>query len=313
MLARTASSSRPAHPRRVRHVADGHRGREHGRHQQRALGDRVEQERARQPAREESEDDQGAQRDALAVRRRATQQVADADAQVREHAGDVGGANDGTAVGGGHRVLQPAGERRHERGECGRSRQHDHGAEQHRRLQRQRHAVVAAEHQRVPLHDHAAQHRPAQEGGQHAGEVRGTGEIRIRQRGAQQGGVAGQVRQRLVIQAQDADHVDDPGDEGHRPCAAPDPRRQPGDHAAAPGAILAVVAQACERERPTARSERRRGAPAARPTRRPAYAGGFAGPRSSRRLTAGIVSAEVTGLRSRRAGAEKVDSDACSP
>jgi hypothetical protein len=139
------------------------------------------------PPQEERRNDQRAQQQAPLLDRQPPRGMAEADAEVGEHAAQVRGADDRAAVGGRHRVLQSAG---HGRQQCaGRLvllEQHA-GEHQQQRFDRERHAVTASQLQRGVLHDHAAQRRAADERGGHAEQVQGRARIAVGDRRAETG------------------------------------------------------------------------------------------------------------------------------
>ena len=198
----------------VQGVEHAGRAGQRGRQVQGVVAQATEGERSDQAADEETGDDQGAQRQTLPRQGASPQDMAQADAQVGDHAAEVGGTDDRAAVSAGHGVLQPAGHRSEQRAEDLLAMKQRRRREQQYRLDRQGHAVTASQAQGAVLHDHAAQRGAGEEGEDHAQQVHRRAKIGTGQRRGEQRSRAGQVGDRLMLEAQIADHVDHAGDAG---------------------------------------------------------------------------------------------------
>ena len=98
------------------------------------------------------------------------------------------------------------------------------------RFQEQRDPVTASELEGAILNDKAAEHRARQEGADDGGEMARRGKIACSQRRRQHGRGAGQVSDRLMLEAEQPDDVDDACHERECPSTRQDPRRQSGNH-----------------------------------------------------------------------------------
>ena len=153
--------------------------------------------------------------------------------EIGEHPGDVRGANRRAAVGAHHGVLEAA------RAGCGIHaadvvvlEQGDGNAEQGG-FQEQRDPIAASELEGAVLDDEAAEHGARQEGADDGGEMTCRRKIACRQRRRQHGRGAGQVSDRLMLETEQPDDIDDACHERERPATRQDPRRQFGNHSGA--------------------------------------------------------------------------------
>ena len=156
--------------------------------------------------------------------------MAEEDAEVGEHAGDVRGADDGAAVGADHGVLKTA------RAGCGIDAEHaaaveqrDGGAEECG-LEQEGDAVAPPELKCAVLHEEAADDVAGDERADDGGKMEGGFDIERCERGGEHGCGAGEVRDGLMLKAEEPDDVDHAADKRERPCSRPDPAWQLGNH-----------------------------------------------------------------------------------
>ena len=131
----------------------------------------LESQRARDAAAEEAGDYEKAEAQTAGIDGQPAQPMAQKDAEVGEHAGDVRGPDDGTAVGADHGILEAA----RARGGIEPTHivpiQQRDGEEEEERLEKERDSVPAAELQRGVLNEESAQHIAGDEGADNGGEV----------------------------------------------------------------------------------------------------------------------------------------------
>ena len=147
--------------------------------------------------------------------------------------GDVRGANRCAAVGAHHGVLQAAGTGRGIHAADIVVLEQGNGNAEQRGFQEQCHAITASELEGAILNDKAAEHGARQERADDGGEMTCPRKVAGGQRRGQHGRGTGQVSDRLMLEAEQADDVDDASHKRERPSARRDPRRQFGDHSLA--------------------------------------------------------------------------------
>ncbi|KAG0958810.1 hypothetical protein G6F31_012277 [Rhizopus arrhizus] len=238
----------PARPLLVHHIAQPGQAGQQGGGEQGVVLPAHEQPGAEDATGEEAADDQPAEGQSANLQRQPTQQVSEADAEVGEHAAEVGGAHHCAAEGGGHRILQAAG---HGGGQCAPDLvlfEQRNGHQQQRRFQRQRNAVTTPQLQGAVLDQQAAEHGAQREGDQQAPQMPDRTPVALGQRHAQLAGAAGHVADRLVLETQKSDHVDHAGPARERNRTDPDPGGQAYSHRQGPSgpAEAAVELQLAE-------------------------------------------------------------------
>eukprot|EP00611_Tribonema_gayanum_P016440 TRINITY_DN2863_c0_g1_i2.p1 TRINITY_DN2863_c0_g1~~TRINITY_DN2863_c0_g1_i2.p1 ORF type:complete len:416 (+),score=59.98 TRINITY_DN2863_c0_g1_i2:569-1816(+) len=180
-----------------------------------------------------AEDHQQVQTHATAIDRHSAQPVTERQTKVGDDAGDMGGTDHCAAVGRHHGVLDTAGGRCPECG--GRSVMIEAaqcGGEQGG-FEDQADAVTAAELQGAVFQDRAAGSSTGEERQHHQQQMQCGGTVAARQFQAEPGHRAGDVGNRLMLEAQQADGIDAAGVEREYPGTPFDPGRQALRHGAA--------------------------------------------------------------------------------